>query len=57
MAGLESTLSDPKNEDRSDRFFESAYAGYRIETVKAGRNINSQGNKRGKINELLIMNY
>jgi len=49
--------SDPKNEDPSDDFFEDAYAGYHIEQVKAGRNINSKGSKRGKINELLIMNY
>lgn len=49
--------SDPKNEDPSDDFFEKAYSSYRIEQVKAARNINSQGSKRGKINELLIMNY
>lgn len=49
--------SDPKNENPNDDFFEQAYAGYNIEKVKATRNINSQGSKRGKINELLIMNY
>jgi len=49
--------SDPKNEDPSDEFFEKAYTGYHIEKVKAARSINSKANKRGKINELLIMNY
>jgi len=49
--------SDPKNEDPNDHFFESAYVEYQIKRVQAARNINSKGNKRGKINELLIMNY
>jgi len=49
--------SDPKNENPADSFFESAYINYRIEQVQAARNINSKGNKRGKIKELLIMNY
>lgn len=49
--------SDPKNEDQTDNFFEYAYSGYRIQKVRAARNINSKGNKRGKINELLIVNY
>jgi DNA adenine methylase len=49
--------SDPKNEEETDNFFEVAYEGYRIEQVKATRNINSNSSKRGYINELLIMNY
>ena len=49
--------SDPKNKDRNDHFFEEAYRGFRIERVKATRNINSNGQKRGAIAELLIMNY
>lgn len=49
--------SDPKNENINDNFFETAYAGYRIEKVKAKRNINSNGLKRKQIDELLIMNY
>lgn len=49
--------SDPKNEDQNDDFFEDAYSNYRIERVEAARNINSKGSKRGKIKELLIMNY
>ncbi len=49
--------SDPKNENINDDFFETAYTGYRIEKVKAKRNINSNALKRMPINELLIMNY
>ena len=49
--------SDPKNQDIEDDFFETAYAGYRIERVKASRSINSNSSKRKAINELLIMNY
>ncbi|MEA5580767.1 DNA adenine methylase [Nodularia harveyana UHCC-0300] len=49
--------SDPKNENENDNFFETAYADYHIERVKAKRNINSNGLKRKPINELLIMNY
>lgn len=49
--------SDPKNENPNDDFFEMAYQDYRIERVKASRNINSNAQKRGKINEILILNY
>lgn len=49
--------SDPKNENPADDFFERAYEQFRIERVKANRMINSNGHKRGEINELLIMNY
>ncbi|MDZ7958267.1 MAG: Dam family site-specific DNA-(adenine-N6)-methyltransferase [Aulosira sp. DedQUE10] len=49
--------SDPKNENINDNFFEYAYAGYRIERVRAARNINSNALKRNLINELLVMNY
>lgn len=49
--------SDPKNEEADDNFFDYAYEGYRIERVKAARNINSKASKRGKIDELVIMNY
>lgn len=34
--------SDPKNQDIEDDFFETAYASYRIERVKASRSINIQ---------------
>ncbi len=49
--------SDPKNVDPEDDFFENAYHGFRIERVCASRRINSQAQKRGPINELLIINY
>lgn len=49
--------SDPKNEDPDDHFFEDLYKGFRIERVDASRNINSKASKRGKIKELVIINY
>jgi len=49
--------SDPKNVDPNDSFFEEAYAGFRIERVCARRRINSRPDKRGPIQELLILNY
>ncbi|WP_448528024.1 DNA adenine methylase [Raineya sp.] len=49
--------SDPKNENPNDDFFEKAYAGYNIFRVSAKRVVNCNGEKRGKINELLITNY
>ncbi len=49
--------SDPKNEDPEDHFFEDLYYEFRIERVDAARMINCDGNKRGRIKELVIMNY
>jgi len=49
--------SDPKNINFDDYFFENLYQGFRIERITASRMINSNASKRGKINELLIMNY
>jgi DNA adenine methylase len=49
--------SDPKNENIDDDFFERLYAGYSIHRVFASRMINSVGAKRGRIHELLIVNY
>jgi len=49
--------SDPKNEDADDHFFEDLYMGFHIERVDASRMINSNGSKRGKIKELVILNY
>jgi DNA adenine methylase len=49
--------SDPKNENMDDDFFERLYAGYSIHRVLASRAINSVAAKRGRINELLIVNY
>lgn len=49
--------SDPANENPNDDFFARAYAGYKILKVSASRAVNCNGEKRGKINELLILNY
>lgn len=49
--------SDPKNTDNNDNFFDDLYKGFNIKRVEAKRNINSKGSQRGKINELLILNY
>lgn len=49
--------SDPKNENPEDDFFEKAFSGYNIFRVSANRAVNCNGDKRGKISELLITNY
>lgn len=49
--------SDPKNEDENDNFFDDLYKDYTIERVQAKRSINSNGKKRGLINEILVRNY
>ena len=49
--------SDPHNTDPDDDFFDDLYKDFNIERVKARRSINSNGAKRGAINELLIRNY
>lgn len=38
-------------------FVRDLYSSYRTETVKATRAINSRADRRGRINELLILNY
>ena len=38
-------------------YFNDLYKDYIIEIVKARRNVNSDGEKRGKVDELLIHNY
>lgn len=48
--------SDPKNVNEDDNFFDALYKNYKISRVEASRAINSKGDKRGKINELLICN-
>ena len=45
------------NSDCPDGFFDELYKDYIIERVYARRSINSKGDKRGKISELLIRNY
>ena len=39
------------------QFIREQYAAYTIETVRATRNINSKGDKRGAVNEVLVYNY
>lgn len=48
--------SDPKNVNEDDDFFDDLYKNYTIKRIEANRAINSKGDKRGKINELLIYN-
>lgn len=49
--------SDPHNEDPNDDFFDELYKDFTIERVSASRAINSDGKKRGKINEILVQNF
>lgn len=49
--------SDPKNTDPDDDFFDELYKGFNIIRIDARRNINSNGNDRGHVSELLICNY
>lgn len=49
--------SDPKNTDENDEFFDELYYNYNIQRISAARSINSKGTGRGKISEILIMNY
>ncbi len=49
--------SDCKGKNEEDNFFEVLYHDYCIDRVKASRNVNSNGAKRGKITELLIRSY
>ncbi|RZJ88462.1 MAG: Dam family site-specific DNA-(adenine-N6)-methyltransferase, partial [Hymenobacter sp.] len=49
--------SDPQNTDAADSYFDDLYAGFTIQRIQAKRNINSKGDNRGKIGELLISNY
>ncbi|MDR1686179.1 MAG: DNA adenine methylase [Desulfovibrio sp.] len=48
--------SDPKNIDSADNFFDELYAKHKIHRISASRMINSVGDSRGKISELLIVN-
>ena len=49
--------SDSHNENPLDDFFQQAYQQYKIKKVKANRYINSKTTLRGKINEIVIINY
>ena len=50
--------SDPKNTDPGDDFFDNAYhPPLNLIRIDANRNINSDGEKRGKVSEILVRNY
>ena len=49
--------ADCSAKNPEDTFFEELYDGYRIERVYASRAINANASKRGKLTELIIMNY
>ena len=49
--------SDPHNLDENDNFFDELYEGFHIQRINASRRVNSNGNGRGNITELLIKNY
>lgn len=49
--------SDPKNTDVDDNFFDDLYKNFEIKRVYAARAVNSKGNGRGKISEILISNF
>ncbi|BAZ91256.1 adenine-specific DNA methylase [Raphidiopsis curvata NIES-932] len=49
--------SDVKNFNHENTFFDDLYQGYNIKRVKARRNINSKGDCRGELFELLISNF
>jgi DNA adenine methylase len=49
--------SDVNDMNSKDEFFDDIYKQYSISRVKARRNINANSNKRGELNELLIINY
>jgi DNA adenine methylase len=48
--------SDPKNTNESDNFFDELYNSLSIARISASRAINSVGDKRGRVSELLISN-
>lgn len=48
--------SDPQNVDNEDEFFDHLYKRFSIKRVSAARMINSKGNGRGAISEIMISN-
>jgi len=48
--------SDPQNVDSDDKFFDKLYEVFNIKRVSASRMINSKGDGRGAISEIMISN-
>ena len=49
--------SDPKNHNPEDHFFDDLYKDFQIFRVRARRAINSAGDKRQAIKEIVVTNY
>lgn len=49
--------SDSKNSAKDNDFFDTLYKNFKICRILANRMINCNGDKRGKISEILITNY
>lgn len=49
--------SDVKGKNPNDNFFDNLYAGYNIQRVFAMRSVNANGDRRGKLTELMISNF
>lgn len=49
--------SNPRQQNPDDGFFDALYAGFNIAEIDAVRAINSKGDKRGAVSELVIRNY
>ena len=56
-AALMLSNSDPHVTDEDDDFFDDLYSEYNVSRVLARRAINSDGEGRGKITEILVTNY
>lgn len=56
-ASLMLSNSDPKNTDPEDGFFDELYSKHRIHRVSARRAINSDGEGRGQVSEIMVTNY
>lgn len=48
--------SDGKSVNEDDNFFDTLYENYKIDRVFASRSINCNGQKRGKLTEILVRN-
>ncbi len=48
--------SDPHNGDPNDDFFDELYDWCRVDRVSARRSINSKGDDRGAVSEILAWN-